>query len=72
VLRDQCGREVRASAFFLDDEGSMLALGQHGIGLLDDRDLARFADDADRLPRIARGEVARRFRFVPEPAFSLR
>lgn len=71
-LVDHCGRQVRAEGFFLDDEGSILVLGPHGIGLLDDRDLARFADDADRLPRIARAEVPRRFRFVPDPAFSLR
>jgi hypothetical protein len=71
-LVDHCGRAVRPEAFFLDDEGSLLVLGPHGIGLLDDRDLARFADGADRLPRIARAEVPARFRFVPDPAFSLR
>lgn len=72
ALVDHCGRAVRAEAFFLDDEGSVLVLGQHGIGLLDDRDLARFAEDAARFPRIARGEVPARFGFAPDPAFSLR
>jgi hypothetical protein len=72
ALVDHCGRAVQAEGSFLDDEGSVLVLGQHGIGLLDDRDLARFADHADRLPRIARAEVPARFRFVPDPAFSLR
>ena len=71
-LVDHCGRAVQAAGFFLDDEGSILVLNQHGIGLLDDRDLAQFADGADRLPRIARAEVPERFRFVSDPAFSLR
>lgn len=72
ALVDHCGRPVQAAARFLDDEGSMLILGQHGIALLDDRDLARFADHAESLPRVARDEVAGRFGFVPDPAFSLR
>ncbi|HET9734982.1 MAG TPA: DUF2946 family protein [Burkholderiales bacterium] len=72
ALVDHCGRPVRPAAQFLDDEGSVLILGQHGIGLLDDRDLARFADTAEALPRVAREEVATRFGFVPDPAFSLR
>lgn len=72
ALVDHCGRPVRPTAQFLDDEGSVLILGQHGIGLLDDRDLARFADNAEALPRVAREEVATRFGFVPDPAFSLR
>lgn len=72
ALVDHCGRPVQAAARFLDDEGSMLILCQHGIGLLDDRDLARFADVAEALPRVARDEVAARFGFAPDPAFSLR
>jgi len=71
-LVDHCGGAVQASAFFLDDEGSILVLARRGIALLDDRDLARFADDADALPRVARNEVASRFGFVANPAFSLR
>ena len=72
ALVDHCGRAVRPEGFFLDDEGSVLVLGQHGIGLLDDRDLARFAEDAARFQRIARSEVPARFGFAPDPAFSLR
>ena len=33
---------------FLDDEGSVLIRGEHGIGLLDDRDLERYAEIGDR------------------------
>lgn len=72
ALVDHCGRPVQETAFFLDDEGSLLVVGQYGVGLLDDRDLARFADLAKALPRIAREEVPARFGFVPDPAFSLR
>jgi len=66
-LLDQCGREVSAAQAYLDDEGSVLILGQHGIGLLDDRDLERYAERAEELPRIARAEVAARFAFVAQP-----
>jgi Protein of unknown function (DUF2946) len=66
-LFDQCGRPVEALETFLDDEGSVLIRGRHGIGLLDDRDLERYADLADRLPCIARKDVANRFAFVPDP-----
>ena len=58
---------VEALETFLDDEGSVLIRGGHGIGLLDDRDLERYADSAERLPRIARSEVAARFGFVADP-----
>jgi hypothetical protein len=72
ALVDHCGRPVEAAAFFLDDEGSVLVLGQRGIGLLDDRDLPRYAELAAALPRVSREEVPGRFGFVPDPAFSLR
>jgi len=72
VLYDHCGSPVRAAATYVDDEGSLLILGQRGIGLLDDRDLARYADRAGQLPRLARGEVETRFGFVSAPANSLR
>jgi hypothetical protein len=71
-LYDQCGRPVEATETYLDDEGSILVLGQHGIGLLDDRDLERYADHADGLSRIVRTEVAARFGFVPDPVSFLR
>jgi len=71
-LLDQCGREVYAQQAFLDDEGSVLVLGEHGIGLLDDRDLERYADRAGELTPIRRADVATRFGFVPDPSDSLR
>ncbi len=72
ALFDHCARPVEALETYLDDEGSILVLGQHGIGLLDDRDLARFASFGEGLRRIARGEVAARFHFVSDPVLSLR
>lgn len=72
ALFDHCGRPVEALETYLDDEGSLLILGQRGIGLLDDRDLARLADAAQALPRLARSEVETRFGFVSNPAISLR
>jgi len=46
----------------------VLLEGDAGIALLDDRDLERYADQAEHLPRIARVDVAARFGFVPDPA----
>jgi hypothetical protein len=66
-LFDHCGRPVRAAETWLDDEGSVLIRGEHGIGLLDDRDLERYAEDGEKLPRIARSDVAARFGFVSDP-----
>jgi hypothetical protein len=66
-LFDHCGREMEARETFVDDEGSVLIRGDRGIALLDDRDLERYADLADRLPRIRRNEVETRFRFIPDP-----
>lgn len=69
---DQCGRLFDATAAWLDDEGSVLLERADGVALLDDRDLAAFAaeqgDAIERLPRIARADVAARFGFVPDPA----
>jgi len=72
ALFDQCGRPVEARETYLDDEGSVLILGQRGVGLLDDRDLERYADRAELLQRINRAEVAGRFGFDPNPTSSLR
>jgi hypothetical protein len=66
-LFDHCGRAVRAVETWVDDEGSVLIRVENGVGLLDDRDLARYADEAERLPRIARAEVPGRFGFVSAP-----
>jgi hypothetical protein len=67
ALVDQCGRRFVARATYLDDEGSVLIEGGAAIALLDDRDLERYAEIGERLPRIAREEVERRFGFVREP-----
>ena len=72
ALYDHCGCPVRAAATYVDDEGSVLILGQRGIGLVDDRDLGRYADSAGELPRLARREVEARFGFVSDPVSSLR
>jgi hypothetical protein len=71
-LLDHCGRPTQALETFLDDEGSVLIRGERGIGLLDDRDLERYAEIGDALPRIARTDVALRFGYVQNPAHSLR
>jgi hypothetical protein len=67
-LVDHCGRPFAARSTFQDDEGSVLLEGERGIALLDDRDLERYADLADRLPQIRRNEVETRFRFVSSPS----
>ena len=67
TLIDQCGRRVVARAAYLDDEGSVLIQGGFAIALLDDRDLERYVELAERLPRVTRAEVERRFGFVREP-----
>ena len=70
-LVDHCGLRFDRDGAMLDEEGSLLIVGARGIGLLDDRDLALYVDalgEAVRtLPRIARGEVAARYGFVPDP-----
>ena len=71
-LMDQCGRGVCARETYLDDEGSVLILGERGVGLLDDRDLERYAERAEQLLPIRRADAAARFGFVPEPSDSLR
>jgi hypothetical protein len=68
ALFDHCGRPFSAHEAFLDEEGSVLMAGKPGAGLLDDRDLAGYADRAEDLPGIARASVAGRFGFVPNPA----
>jgi hypothetical protein len=66
-LVDHCGHPAAALETWLDDEGSVLIRAEQGIALLDDRDLERYAEGGERLPRIARAEVAGRFGFVAEP-----
>ena len=45
-LFDHCGKSFSPSGAFQDDEGSVLFSGSQTVALLDDRDLARFADQA--------------------------
>jgi hypothetical protein len=66
-LLDHCGRLFSPGTAYLDDEGSVLIAGGATIGLLDDRDLERFAELGERLPRLPRAEVPRRFGFVADP-----
>ena len=68
ALFDHCGRPFSADEAFLDEEGSVLMAGRPGAALLDDRDLAGYADRAEGLPGIARAAVAGRFGFVQNPA----
>ena len=67
ALFDHCGRPLRMTEAYLDDEGSVLIAGGAGIALLDDRDLARIADAAGAFPVVKRSEIERRFGFVREP-----
>ncbi len=64
---DHCGRAFAIRQALLDEEGSVLLAGDGGVALLDDRDLERFAAQAEALPRIARAEVEARFGFVADP-----
>jgi len=66
-LRDHCGRAFDARATYVDEEGSVLIEGNGVIALLDDRDLARYADSGALLQRITSAEIAGRFGFVKEP-----
>ena len=68
ALVDHCGRPFQPAQAYLDDEGSVLMVGPAGAGLLDDRDLAGYADQAAGLPEIPRRAVAERFGFVGNPA----
>ena len=68
ALFDHCGRPFALQEAFLDDEGSVLMLGSRGIGLLDDRDLAAYADQARALGNIPCRIVPERFGFVAHPS----
>ena len=68
ALFDHCGRLFRCERAFLDEEGSVLMQGNSGFGLLDDRDLAAYADRAEALPAVASDSAAKRFGFVRIPA----
>lgn len=68
ALFDHCGGPFAAERAYLDDEGSVLVEGGGRIALVDDRDLARYADAADELLPVRRAEIPGRFGFVQEPA----
>jgi hypothetical protein len=67
ALFDQCAGRVEARSTYLDEEGSVLIEGGRAIALLDDRDLERYAEAPEHLPRIASAALERRFGFVREP-----
>ena len=71
TLLDQCGREFESDRELLDEEGSLLLHGKPGVALLDDRDLAGYAeargDSIEALPRIESRDVPRQFGFVRDP-----
>jgi len=66
-LVDHCGRPFDPAEALEDDEGSVLFAGSGSVGLLDDRDLARLAEQNPALERVARAEIASRFGFVTDP-----
>ena len=66
-LLDHCGRPFAVARGYLDDEGSVLVEGGGRVALVDDRDLARYADDPQALEPIRRDQVQARFGFVREP-----
>lgn len=68
ALFDHCGRAFVGEKTYVDDEGSVLIEGGGRIALLDDRDLARFAEGEAQLRPIRRSEIPGRFGFVQEPA----
>jgi DUF2946 family protein len=67
-LFDHCGRPFSATGALQDDEGSVLFPGAGSVALLDDRDLARFADSGISAAPVQRAELAARYGFVPDPA----
>jgi hypothetical protein len=67
ALADHCGRPFACRGFLQDEEGSVLAEGERGIALLDDRDLQRLSESVQSPPAIRRAEVAGRFGFVAKP-----
>jgi len=68
ALLDHCGRPFQPEQAYLDEEGSVLMQGKPGAGLLDDRDLAAYANRAQGLPEIPSKQVQERFGFVANPS----
>jgi hypothetical protein len=68
ALKDHCGRPFRADRVYLDDAGSVVIAGEGTVALLDDRDLARFADEGAKLDPIPALELPKHYGFTPDPA----
>jgi hypothetical protein len=69
ALFDHCGRRFLPREAFQDDEGSVLLVGEPAVALLDDRDLAHYAEIAAHPLRvIPRAGIAERFGFIADPA----
>ena len=78
-LTDQCGRGIgHLESAWLDEEGSLILKADHGVGILDDRDLGVFSDcladgflelGGKRHPvdRVEGAELESRFGYVREP-----
>jgi hypothetical protein len=66
-LLDHCGRPFLPVEALEDDEGSVLFAGEGTVALLDDRDLARFAEEMPARRRLARAEIGLRFGFIADP-----
>lgn len=71
-LADHCGRAFgEPRGMWQDEEGSVLLLGDRGLGLLDDRDLAAFCarrgDDLLGLPVVTRAAAPGRFGYDQDP-----
>jgi len=66
-LVDHCGRPFLPAEALEDDEGSVLFAGAGTVALLDDRDLARFAEQMPARSRLARAEMASRFGYIADP-----
>jgi len=68
ALVDHCDRPFQPEQGYLDDEGSVLMQGAGAVGLLDDRDLARFAQPPRELLAVTRAAAPARFGYVANPA----
>ena len=66
-LVDNRGRPFLPAEALEDDEGSVLFAGAGTVALLDDRDLARFAEQMPARRRVARAELGPRFGFIADP-----
>ena len=66
-LQDHCGQPFEPLEMMLDEEGSLAMAGERGLALLDDRDLAHFADRAVALHKIEGADLPGRYGFIRNP-----